>query len=296
MRPRLGFVFACVLACAPAVLSAQAAGIPRDSLDTLRKLSTFAFRARIDSVHASTIPGIPASAHTIAVTPLLALQCPTAIGLYITLPVTVYVDDTTGIAPRDTMWFFGSAWVIGKRLGVRAIARVRATFADSVIASIYLGEGGPRAQMLHHLQDTTLVVTGRVLLNGVRPKIGYRFDSHSQTGVTVPLVVSTVMHNPGFSMEDTMSVAIPIWMVLSTPQLQVPDAYQHLLFILHSTVGQPDNIVSNGRRPPLMFRTQDDILPIDDSAGVASVIAALPTGRLGSRPTNFVAQCGFLPP
>jgi hypothetical protein len=284
------------LCAIPAALGAQSLGIPKDSLDTLRKVSTFAFRARIDSVRASAIPGIRASAHTIVVTPTKALQCPAAVGLYTLQAVTVYVDDTVGISPRDSMWFFGSAWIIGRQLGVHAIARVPATLADTVLESIFLGDNGPRAQQFHHLQDTAFVVTGRVLLDRVRPKIGYSLNAELTDAVAVTMVVVGRMHPPGFPASDTLAVAVPVPMLLSNPLLQVPDAYQHLLFILHPTVGQTVKMVGNVPVPYAMFRGNEDIWPIADSAGFQSLINDLPKGVIGSRPADFVPQCGILQP
>ncbi len=295
MRSRTAAALA--LCIVPLALGAQSLGISKDSLDTLRRVSTFAFRARVDSLHASAVAGIHGSSHTIVVTPSKALQCPAAVGLYTLMPVTVYVDDSTGIAAGDSLWFFGSAWIIGRQIGVRAIARVRATLADTLLQSIFLGDNGPRAQQFHHLQDTAIVVTGRVQLDRARPAIGHRDYTKSLNGaISVPLIVSSRMLLGSVVRQDTTAVAIPVTMVLSNPLLQVPDANQHLLFILHPTLGQTMNIVSKGRRPLFMFRGDEDIWPIADSAGFQSLINALPNGILGSRPADFVPQCGILQP
>jgi hypothetical protein len=295
MRARVALALA--LCIAPPSLGGQSVGIAKDSLDTLRRISTFAFRARVDSLNASAIAGIHGSAHTIVVTPSKALQCPAAVGLYTLMPVTVYLDDPTGVAAGDSLWFFGSAWIIGRQIGVRAIARVRATLADTLLESIFLGDDGPRAQQFHHLQDTAIVVTGRVVLDRVRPAIGHRQGMQSLNGaISVPLVVSSRMLLGSVVRQDTTAVAIPITMALTNPLLQVPDANQHLLFILHPTLGQTANIISKGPRPLFMFRGDEDIWPIADSAGFQSLINALPSGNLGSRPADFVPQCGILQP
>src|SRR6266576_3373941 len=110
-----------------------------DSLGKLRRTSTFAFHARIDSLHASTVKGIARSSHTIAVTPSVSLQCPHAVGVYSNEPVTVYVEDTTGLAPQQQWWFFASGWIIGEHLGVRSVARFRASYADSLLQKDFLG-------------------------------------------------------------------------------------------------------------------------------------------------------------
>jgi hypothetical protein len=293
MRSR--FAAALALCIVPFTLGGQRLGIPKDSLDTLRRVSTFAFRARVDSLHASAVTGIRASAHTIVVTPSKTLQCPAAVGLYTLMPVTVYVDDTTGLAAGDSLWFFGSAWVIGRQIGVHAIARVPATLADTLLESIFLGDNGPRAQQFHHLQDTAIVVTGRIRLDRERPTIGYQ-EIKLNGAVSVPLSISSRMLLGSAVPRDTLTVSIPIPMVLSNPLLQVPDANQHLLLILHPTTGQPPNILPKGPRPLFMFRGDDDVWPIADSAWFQGLINDLPKGILGSRPADFVPRCGILKP
>lgn len=292
---------ACAIALPP---PARAQLIPMgklaDSLHKLRTTSTFAFRARIDSLHASTVPGIPASSHTIAVTPTLSLQCPHAVGVYAGEPVTVYVQDTASLAPNQEWWFFAAGWVIGNRLGVRSVARFHAIRADSALKRDFLGSNGPRAQLMHHLQDTVFVVTGRIFLDSLRPNIGVTIGKileRTVSHVSLPLARETVMLAPGgLQLDSTFNVAVPLPLLLSLPLLQVPDAYQHLIFLLHGTLNEPGDLVINASKPPFMIRSADDVLPIADSAGVASVIAQLPKGQLGAPPTNFVAECGALPP
>src|SRR5436190_19105080 len=115
-RSTIARLCVCAIAlAAPALVQAQLITIDpmADSLGKLRRTSTFAFQARIDSLHASTVKGIARSSHTIAVTPSASLQCPHAVGLYSNEPVTVYVEDTTGLAPQQEWWFFASGWIIG---------------------------------------------------------------------------------------------------------------------------------------------------------------------------------------
>lgn len=271
-----------------------------DSLGKLRRTSTFAFRARIDSLHASTVRGVPASPHTIAVTPSVSLQCPHAVGSYSNEPVTVYVEDTTGLAPQQQWWFFASGWIIGERLGVRSVARFRASYADSLLQQDFLGPNGPRAQLLHHLEDTVFAVTGRLAIDSVRPNIAAaipRVSNQRVSAISLPLTIGTVMLTQGgVSLGSKVNIAVPVALLISVPQLQVADAYQHLLFLLHVTLNEPGDLVINGPKPLFMIRSADDVLSIADSAGVASVIAQLPKGRLGEPPKDFVPQCGVLPP
>jgi hypothetical protein len=299
---RWSLVAACAIALiGPRATHAQLITIDRlaDSLGKLRRTSTFAFRARIDSLRASTVPGISASAHTIAVTPTVSLQCPQAVGVYAGQPLTVFVEDTTRLAPLQEWWFFASGWVIGDHIGVRSVARFHAARADSALERDFLGPNGPRAQLAHHLEDTVFVVTGRISLDSVRPNVGttiQRIINRGATAVSLPFTRGTVMRTPdGSHLDSTFNVAVPFSLVL-TPLLQVPDAYQHLLFLLHVTLNEPGDLVTTGPKPPFMLRSADDILPIADSAGVSAVIATLPKGRLGAPPTDFVAQCGTLPP
>jgi len=294
---------ACAIVVAvPSLVHAQLITIDpmADSLGKLRRTSTFAFQARIDSLHASTVKGIAASSHTIAVTPSASLQCPHAVGVYSNEPVTVYVADTTGLAPQQEWWFFASGWIIGDHLGVRSVARFRASYADSLLKKDFLGPNGPRAQLLHHLEDTVFVVTGRLAIDSVRPNIAAaipRIINQRVSGISLPLTIGTVMLTQGgISLDSTINIAVPAALLLSVPLLQVADAYQHLLFLLHVTLNEPGDLVINGPKPLFMIRSADDVLPIADSAGVASVIAQLPKGRLGEPPKDFVPQCGVLPP
>jgi hypothetical protein len=271
-----------------------------DSLGKLRRTSTFAFRARIDSLHASTVKGIAASPHTIAVTPSTSLQCPHAVGIYSNEPVTVYVEDTKGLAPQQQWWFFARGWVIGDRLGVRSVARFPASYADSLVQQDFLGPNGPRAQLLHHLEDTVFVVTGRLSIDSVRWNIAAaipRIINERVSGISLPLTIGTVMLTQGgITLGSKVNIAVPASLLLSASLLQAGDAYQHLLFLLHVTLNEPGDLVINGPKPLFMIRSTDDVLPIADSAGVASVIAQLPKGVLGAPPTDFVPQCGVLPP
>jgi hypothetical protein len=304
-RSRLALVLTSAFATvfgSTTMLRAQVLGDPRmaDSLQKLRLSSTFAFHAQIDSLHASTVKAIAASAHTIAVTPSSSLQCPHAVGVYAGEPVTVYVDDTTGLAPKQEWWFFASGWVIGSHLAVRSLARFPANYGDSVLRREFLGPNGPRAQLLHHLEDTVFVVTGRLALDSVRPFVATAIQKIVQrrvSDVSLPLIIGNVMLTQGgLPLDSTVNVAVPLSYLLSLPLLQVSDAYQHLLFLLHVTLNEPGDLVFNGPKPSFMVRSPDDIRPIADSAGVASVIAQLPKGRLGAPPTDFVAECGALPP
>jgi hypothetical protein len=299
---RWALVAACAIALiGPRATHAQLITIDRlaDSLGKLRRTSTFAFRARIDSLRASTVPGIPASAHTIAVTPTVSLQCPQAVGVYAGQPLTVFVEDTTQLAPLQEWWFFASGWVIGDHIGVRSVARFHAARADSALERDFLGPNGPRAQLAHHLDDTVFVVTGRISLDSVRPNVGttiQRIINRGATAISFPFIRGTVMRTPVEAhLDSTFNVAVP-FSLIQTPLLQVPDAYQHLLFLLHVTLNEPGNLVTSGPKPPYMLRSADDILPIADSAGVAAVIATLPKGTFGAPPTDFVTQCGTLPP
>jgi hypothetical protein len=299
-RALSAFALACALPFVlPAASRAQLITVDpmADSLGHLRRTSTFAFRARIDSLHASTAPGIVPSAHTIAVTPIVSLQCPNAVGVYASEPVTVYVEDTTRLAPQQEWWFFASGWIIGTRLGVRSVARFQALVADSLLERDFLGPNGPRAQLLHHLEDTVFVVTGRLGLDSVRPNIAAAIPRVLNQHVSLPLTIETVMLTQGgMSLGSKVNVAVPISLLLSLPLLQVSDAYQHLLFLLHVTLNEPGDLVFNGPKPLFMLRSADDVRAMSDSAGVASVIAQLPKGILGAPPTDFVAQCGVLPP
>ena len=275
-------------------LTAQSrAPLSSDSLKKLRVASTFAFRARIDSLRASTIPEIPGNAHTIVVSNLHPVQCPQGVGQILNLPTTIYVSDTTGLRPGQLWGFFGGAWVVGSHVGVREIARVPAAYGDSLLRAEFIGPDGPRALIKRHLQDTVAAVIGRLALDSIRGILApMSMRDLLAIRIVRPLVITSRLFTPFFPRSDTVHVEISGYLAMHHPPLRVPDANQHLLFLVHSTFGQPSAPLLGGPRAYFMIESAFDVRPVADSALVASVATELDGRNLPTRSDEFVPPCG----
>ena len=284
-----------LLAIAGASIEAQIAkqDLSSDSLRKLRVASTFAFRARIDSLHASTIPEIPGSAHTIVVSNIIPLQCPQGVGQIRNFPTTIYVSDTAGLRRGQVWWFFAGAWVVGADVGVREIARVPGAHGDSLLRAQFLGPDGPRAQIKRHLQDTAWAVLGTLALDSIRGILApMSVRDLLSIRIVRPLVVTRTLFSPFYAMKDTVRVEISGYQAMHHPLLRVSDANQHLLFLLHLTFGQPPGPLLGGTRASFMLESSFDIRPATDSAVVASVAAEIGGRLLPGRSDEFVTPCG----
>ncbi len=261
-----------------------------DSIAKLRIASAFAFRARVDSLHASTLAEVPASAHTIAVTPHVALQCPYAVGMYDNAPLTVYVKDTIGLARGQEYWFFAAGWIVGSRLAVRELVRIPGRYGDSALTRQFLGPNGPSARIREHLRDTVYVVTGTLLLDSLRA------STHAvgppPTHVVRQLRITSTLTTPyGWPIASIVPVMVPTDGLVHWSLLQVPDAHQHLLFFVHPTTGLPADMVSSNPMPPYMLRDVNDVWPRIDSAYVAGEIKKQQNTYLGTPSRDFVRRC-----
>lgn len=263
---------------------AQAQRPSLDSLAKLRMVATYAFAARVDSLNASTVSSIPASANTIAVTPTKQLQCPYEVGPTHLEPVTVYTRNQSGLARGQIWWFFATGWWVGEGLAVNEVARVS---FDSLFVLDYLG---PRPGLAapffdRHLTDTVAVVTGTLSLGAARSVLRQRGSAVLGRWTTVTLRVRGVLKGPA---ADTLVVAIPFAGLRNWTRLQAA-ADGHRLFLLHSATTQP-NLIRGKEFSEFVIRSEDDIRPAADSASVVTDLKQL--AKISTRAPAPTPRCG----
>jgi hypothetical protein len=226
-----------------------------------------------------------------ATTALQMLQCPGEVGQFQLAPVTVYTDDTTGLARGQVWWFFARGWLAGHGLAVREVARFRGADVDSLIAEEYLGPDTFIGRLQRHLEDTISIVTGRVALDSM-PAIPLR-----PPGADQPFWVTRPFRMMGSFTDSTYApanVGVPISWLGSVPLLQTPDSAQHLVFFLHPTSTTPARLFLGGV-PPWILRDADDVRPLADSAKVADGLRQLGTLPKGFLPMRL-RHCGRIAP